>query len=141
MTAPVTGRLRAMPASRPASWWGIATPVVYGLTAFVSATMLFLVQPMFAKMILPLLGGAPAVWNTAVVFYQAVLLGGYLYSHLTTRWLGVRRQALLHGVLLFLPLLVLPIAVPRGWQPPTETNPIPWLLALLAVTVGLPFFV
>lgn len=141
MTAPVTGRLRSVPASRPAAWWGIATPVVYGLTAFVSATMLFLVQPMFAKMILPLLGGAPAVWNTAVVFYQAILLGGYLYSHLTTRWLGVRRQALLHGVLLLLPLLVLPIAVPGGWRPPTDTNPIPWLLALLAVAVGLPFFV
>jgi spermidine synthase len=103
--------------------------------------MLFLVQPMFAKMILPLLGGAPAVWNTAVVFYQAVLLGGYLYTHLSTRRLGVRRQALLHGVLLFLPLLVLPIAVPGGWNPPTASNPIPWLLALLMVAVGLPFFV
>lgn len=141
MTAPVTGRLRPVPATRPAAWLGVATPVAYGLTAFVSATMLFLVQPMFAKMILPLLGGAPAVWNTAVVFYQAVLLGGYLYAHLTTRWLGVRRQAVLHGILLFLPLLVLPIAVPSGWNPPTETNPIPWLLALLLVAVGLPFFV
>jgi hypothetical protein len=141
MTAPVTGRLRSVPASRPAAWWGVATPAVYGLTAFISATMLFLVQPMFAKMILPPLGGAPAVWNTAVVFYQAVLLAGYLYAHLSTRWLGVRRQVLLHGLLLFLPLLVLPIAVPGGWQPPTATNPIPWLLALLAVAVGLPFFV
>ncbi len=141
MTAPVTGRLRMIATPRPAAWWRVATPVVYGLTAFVSATMLFLVQPMFAKMILPLLGGAPAVWNTAVVFYQGVLLIGYLYAHLTTRLLGVRRQALLHAVLLLLPLLVLPITVPGNWQPPTATNPIPWLLALLGVTVGLPFFV
>ncbi|HEY8599524.1 MAG TPA: fused MFS/spermidine synthase [Thermomicrobiales bacterium] len=116
-------------------------PLIYGLTAFASATLLFLVQPMFARMLLPMLGGAPAVWNTALVFYQAVLLAGYLYAHLTTRWLGGRQQWLLHAALVLLPLVVLPIAVPGGWQPPTTTNPIPWLLALLTVAVGLPFFV
>lgn len=141
MTAPVTGRLRPLSTGRSAAWWHALTPIVYGLTSFVSATMLFLIQPMFAKMILPLLGGAPAVWNTAVVFYQAVLLIGYLYSHLTTRLLGVRRQALVHAVLLLVPLAVLPIAVPRGWSPPTDSTPVFWLLGLLAVAVGLPFFV
>jgi spermidine synthase len=114
---------------------------VFTLTMFVSAALLFLVQPMFARMVLPLLGGTPQVWNTAVVFYQLVLLVGYLYAHVATARLGVRRQAVLHALLLLLPLLVLPIGIPLGWTPPTEANPIPWLLALLMVAVGLPFFV
>jgi hypothetical protein len=114
--------------------------ILFGLTIFVGASLLFLVQPMFARMALPLLGGAPAVWNTAMVFYQAVLLVGYAYAHASMRWLGPRRQAGLHLLILLLPLLVLPIALPAGWTPPGETSPIPWLLALLAVAVGLPFF-
>jgi hypothetical protein len=141
MTVRVTGGAQPATAQRSAVWWQILIPVVYGLTAFASATLLFLIQPMFARMLLPLLGGAPAVWNTALVFYQAVLLAGYLYAHLTTRWLGGRRQWLVHAFLVLLPLIVLPIAVPGGWQPPTVSNPIPWLLALLTVAVGLPFFV
>jgi hypothetical protein len=115
--------------------------LLYGATIFVSATLLFLVQPMFAKMVLPLLGGAPAVWNTAMVFYQAVLLAGYAYAHAVTAWLGVRRQVVLHLLVLLVPLAVLPIGVPRGWTPPAHDNPIPWLLALMLVAVGLPFFV
>lgn len=114
---------------------------IYTLTIFVSASLLFLVQPLFARMVLPLLGGSPSVWNTTVVFYQVVLLLGYAYTHLTTRWLSVRRQALLHAVVIFLPLLVLPIGIPAGWVPPANTNPIPWLLSLLLVVVGLPYFV
>jgi hypothetical protein len=115
--------------------------LLYALTMFVGATLLFLVQPMFARMALPLLGGSPAVWNTAVLFYQAALLAGYAYAHLTTRWLGTRRQAALHAALLLLPLLALPIAVPEGWLPPTESNPVWWFLGLLLVAVGPPFFV
>jgi hypothetical protein len=114
--------------------------IVYAATIFVSATLLFVVQPMFARMVLPLLGGSPGVWNTALVFYQATLLAGYAYAHASTRWLAVRRQAAVHLALLWLPLLVLPIGVPAGWTPPAETNPIPWLLGLLSVSVGLPFF-
>jgi hypothetical protein len=114
---------------------------LFTITIFVSATLLFLVQPLFARMVLPLLGGSPAVWNTALVFYQAALLGGYGYAHLTTQWLGARRQAGLHLALLALPLLTLPLAVPAGWTPPTETNPIPALLGMMAVTVGPSFFV
>ena len=78
--------------------------ILFGATIFVGASLLFLVQPMFARMALPLLGGAPAVWNTAMVFYQAVLLAGYAYAHVTTRWLGARRQAGLHLVVLLVPL-------------------------------------
>ena len=113
---------------------------VYATTIFVTAALLFLVQPMFARMVLPLLGGSPAVWNTCLVFYQAALLAGYLYAHATTSWLGARRQAALHVGLVLLPLLVLPIGIPSGWTPPAAANPIPWLLALLAAAVGLPFF-
>jgi hypothetical protein len=116
-------------------------PLLFAITLFLSATLLFLVQPMIAKMILPLLGGTPAVWNTCMVFFQAALLAGYVYAHASTSWLGTRRQVLMHTLLLFLPFLVLPIGLARGWLPPGDANPIPWLLALLLVTVGLPFFV
>jgi hypothetical protein len=113
---------------------------LFAVTLFVSATLLFLVQPMIAKMILPSLGGTPAVWNTCMVFFQAALLGGYTYAHASTTWLGTRWQVRVHAVLLFLPFLVFPLGVASGWVPPGDANPIPWLLALLLVSVGLPFF-
>lgn len=94
---------------------------------------------MFARMALPLLGGAPAVWNTALVFYQAVLLAGYAYAHATTKWFGIGHQAALHLVVLAAALPTLPIAISRDWTPPTDA-PIPALLALLATSVGLPLF-
>ncbi|MEN9938731.1 MAG: hypothetical protein RLZZ387_5310 [Chloroflexota bacterium] len=114
---------------------------LYTLATFASATLLFVVQPLYARMVLPLLGGSPAVWNTSMLFFQAALLAGYGYAHLSTRLLGARRQAALHVALLLPPLLVLPIAVPAGWTPPATENPAPWLLALLAVAVGPPFLV
>lgn len=113
---------------------------LYAVTIFTSAALLFLVQPMFARLVLPLLGGSPAVWNTAMVFYQAALLAGYAYAHTSTAWLGARRQAAWHLLVLLLPLAVLPIAIPAGWTPPTQDNPAPWMLALMVVAVGLPFF-
>jgi hypothetical protein len=116
-------------------------PLLFALTLLTSATLLFLVQPMFAKMVLPLLGGTPAVWNTCMVFYQAALLGGYVYAHWSIRLLGSRRQAALHLTLACLPWLVLPIGVAAGWSPPSEGNPSVWLLALLSLSVGLPFLV
>lgn len=115
--------------------------LLFASTLLVSAGLLFLVQPMFAKMVLPRLGGTPAVWNTCMVFYQAVLLAGYLYAHLATRWLGTRRQAMVHLGLLLLPWLVLPIGMVSNWTPPSGENPIPWLLLLMSISVGLPFFV
>lgn len=117
------------------------TTGLFGATIFLGAALLFVVQPMFARFVLPLLGGAPAVWNTAMVFYQAALLAGYAYAHGSVRWLGVRRQAVLHVALMLVPLAVLPIVIPAGWTPPTGGNPILWLLALMTVAVGLPFFV
>jgi len=112
-------------------------------TVFVSAALLFWLQPMVAKSVLPLLGGAPAVWNTCVVFFQAVLLAGYCYAHFTTRWLGRRCQLLLHTAIVWLPLALLPLGISqetvRPW--PSATNPVPWLLSVLLVSIGLPFFV
>jgi len=112
---------------------------LFAVTLLLSATLLFAVQPMFAKMVLPLLGGTPAVWNTCMVFYQAALLAGYVYAHLSIKWLGVPRQAVLHLILMFVPWVVLPIGVAQGWTPPAEAYPVPWLLMLLTVSVGLPF--
>src|SRR6476659_4673031 len=114
---------------------------LFSATALVSALLIFWVEPLFAKLALPLLGGSPAVWNTCLMFFQAALLGGYLYAHLSTRLLGPRRQALAHVVLLALAGLTLPVAIPAGWTPPASDSVVGWLLALLAVAIGAPFLV
>jgi len=113
---------------------------VFALTLFLSAILLFLVQPMVGKMLLPLLGGTPAVWNTCMVFFQAALLGGYLYAHTLSR-LGIRWQTIVHTGVLLLPLLVLPITVHPHWLQTGERYPSLQVLALLSTSVGLPFFV
>jgi spermidine synthase len=112
----------------------------YTAAVFLSAFLLFLVQPLFGKMVLPLLGGSPAVWNTCMLFFQAALLGGYLYAHLTSSRLTLRRQATVHLVALALAALALPVSL-RGASPEGGAAPIPWLLGLMAVTVGAPFLV
>ena len=114
--------------------------VLWSSTIFLSAFLLFLIQPMMAKMILPLLGGTPAVWNTCMLFYQATLLAGYAYVHLITSRLKARRQVLIHIALLILPLLMLPIGLPEGWAPPEQPNPAWWVLLLLSVVIGPAFF-
>lgn len=114
---------------------------LFGVTIFLNALLLFAVQPMFSKMVVPLLGGAPAIWNTCLLFFEAALLAGYLYAHLTSRRLTPRMQAVLHLVLLLTALVVLPIGIPASWRnPPATSLPIGWLLALLTVALGLPFF-
>src|SRR5262245_1621125 len=113
---------------------------LYALTLFLSAFLLFAVQPMFTKSVLPLLGGSAAVWNTAVVFFQGTLLLGYGYAHLSTRFLGPKAQALAHGAVLLLGALALPLGVAAGWNPPQGETQIPWLIGLLAASIGLPFF-
>ena len=113
---------------------------LYALTLFLSAFLLFFVQPMFTKMVLPRLGGAPAVWNTAMVFFQAALLLGYAYAHLSARLLGLRRQALLHAAVLVVGLAPLPIAIGAGWTAPSGGYEVVWLIGLLGASVGLPFF-
>lgn len=117
----------------------VASPLLmFGSAIFLSAWLLFQVQPMFAKMALPLLGGAPAVWNTALVFFQAVLLLGYLYAHFLGTRLPLKLQVIVHLGVLALAFVFLPVAI--GWQQPPESTPMLWLVGLLAVSVGLPFF-
>jgi hypothetical protein len=112
---------------------------IFALAIFLSAALLFLVEPLAGKIYLPLLGGSPAVWNTCVVFFQAALLLGYLYAHLTTRFLRPRGQAFLHMAFLAGAALLLPIPIAVG-EPGTHA-PVVWLLAKLALTMGLPFLV
>jgi hypothetical protein len=115
--------------------------VLYAVTIGLSATLLFLVQPMVALMMLPRLGGAPAIWNTAVVFYQFLLLLGYLYAHIVNTRLSAGSQVFLHAVIILLSFLVLPIVLPAEWVPPTASTPLFGVLQVLFVTVGVPFFV
>src|SRR5215217_5924300 len=119
--------------------------LLFSATIFISAALLFLVEPMFAKFILPLFGSTPAVWTGSMLFFQAALLAAYLYVHATTTWLGARKQAWLHLAVVSLPLLLFllsgPLAVPsEGWAPSSQSNPIFLLLGLMLVAVGLPFF-
>jgi hypothetical protein len=118
------------------------TPLLslYVAAMLASAALLFVVQPMFARMVLPLLGGSPAVWNTALVFYQVVLLAGYSYAYAVSRWLSLPAQLILHSVVILLPFVVLPIRVPLGAAPDASGDPAVWLLGVLAIAVGLPFF-
>lgn len=109
------------------------------LTTFLGAALLFVVQPLAARTLLPVLGGSPAVWNTAMVFFQTALLAGYLWAHVSVRVAGVRRQARLHVVLALLVVLLLPVVAPAT-SPPAEASPVGWLLVALARMVG-PFVV
>ncbi|MCV9935147.1 fused MFS/spermidine synthase [Boseaceae bacterium BT-24-1] len=114
---------------------------VYAGTIFLSAFLLFGIQPMFTKLVLPRLGGSPAVWSTAMVFFQAVLLAGYAYAHWLVSRFDIRRAALIHIALMIAVLLVsLPIGIAAGFDRPPQEGQIPWLLALFATSVGLPFF-
>jgi hypothetical protein len=114
---------------------------VFALALFTSAALLFWVQPLVAKMLLPLLGGAPAVWNTCMVFFQALLLGGYAYALVISQRLSLRNQAIVHALLLLAAALVLPFRLSDRVLAllPTQSSPIVWLLSTLLVTVGPPF--
>jgi hypothetical protein len=116
------------------------TPWLYAATLFVSALLLFSIQPMFAKMVLPKLGGAPAVWSVAMVFFQTVLLGGYAYAHLLNRLLLPGRAVLLHLLLVGATAMTLPIAIAPEWGAPPLDNTALWLFGLFAASIGLPFF-
>jgi SAM-dependent methyltransferase len=116
----------------------IVRPLV-ALTLFWSAYLLFLVQPMTGRLVLPLLGGTPAVWTTCLVFFQAVLLAAYAWAHVASRW-QPRAQMPVHLLVLGGALLALPIGLDGGWEPPSSDVPVGWLLVVLAVSVGLPVF-
>src|SRR5205807_10463744 len=111
----------------------------YAITIFLSAFLPCEVQPVIAKMILPWFGGSSAVWSTCMLFFQVVLLLGYLYAHLLNK-LAPRRQALIHIVALAASLAVLPIIPNPSWKTTGLEHPSLTILALLGITVGLPYF-
>lgn len=113
---------------------------LYIITIFLSAFLLFQVQPMIAKMILPWFGGSAAVWITAMLFFQTALLGGYLYAHWSIRALKPGTQSLLHIILLGASLALLPMAPALSWKPAGDEEPILRILGLLSVSVGMPYF-
>ena len=113
----------------------------YALTIFISALLLFQVQPLVSKTILPWFGGTPAVWTTCMLFFQVLLLAGYAYAHVVSSRLARTRQVLLHLMIMAAALAVLPIIPNPGWKPDGTEAPTWRILALLAATVGLPYFV
>jgi hypothetical protein len=116
------------------------TFVVWVLTVALGSGLLFVVQPLIAKTLLPRVGGAPATWTACVLFFQAALLAGYVYAHAVGR-LAARVQLVLHAVLLLLPLALLPFSVVPDAPGAGPLAPALWLLRALALAIGLPFLV
>jgi hypothetical protein len=116
-----------------------APAALFALTVFSSATLVFLVQPMVAKLVLPLLGGSPSVWNTSQAFFQLALLAGYFYAHLLQRIPSVRGQAIVHVTMLVIAAVALPLRVNALAGPPSSDHPNLWLLAVLTLSIGAPF--
>jgi hypothetical protein len=106
---------------------------------FTAAALLFWVQPMVGKLVLPLMGGTPAVWAATLLFFQTALLLGYLYAHAIGHFLPLRAQVIVHMGVLLLATLALPIGIPAGIQPPADSMPVLWLFGLFAATVGAPY--
>src|SRR5438067_10299328 len=114
--------------------------LLYALTILVSAFLLFQVQPVIAKIILPWFGGSAAVWTTCMLFFQLVLLVGYMYAHALIRYLKPRAQMLVHTTVLGVSALVLPVYPEASWKPVGGEDPTLRILGLLAATIGLPYF-
>jgi spermidine synthase len=116
-----------------------AAPVLYAATLFVSALLLFAVQPMFTKMVLPRLGGSPSVWSVAMVAFQTFLFAGYAYAHLVARFLKPAQAAVLHLAFLALVALTLPLGIASGFSVPPDDHVMLWLVGLFAFSIGVPF--
>lgn len=117
--------------------------LIFAISLFVSSALLFWIQPMVSKMILPLLGGTPSVWTTCMLFFQILLLAGYLYSHLISKKLSLKKQVITHIGLLLLAIIFLPIGFSENVAHSLDwgSNPVFWLLGLLFVVIGFPFFI
>lgn len=116
-----------------------AAAPVFALALFSSAGLIFVLQPLFARLVTPMLGGSPQVWNTSMAFFQAALLAGYLYAHLLARVKDVRVQAIVHVAVLAIAWLVLPVHVTGLLGPPSSEHPALWLVGVLTLSVGAPF--
>jgi hypothetical protein len=114
--------------------------IVYTAAIFTSALLVFSVQPLFTKMVLPRLGGSPAVWSVAMVFFQSLLLAGYVYAHVLMQARNRVIPVAVHLVLLVIALLTLPLGIASGWGEPPGSGYAVWLLGLFMVSIGLPFF-
>src|SRR5215470_16554372 len=114
--------------------------ILFAVTILVSAFLLFQVQPVIAKIILPWFGGSAAVWTTCLLFFQVTLLLGYLYAHALCRYLNPRAQTAVHILLLLVSLLALPVFPHDSWKPSGSEDPTFRIIGLLAATVGLPYF-
>ena len=114
--------------------------MLYGATIFLSSFLLFLVQPLIARLILPWFGGSAAVWTTCMLFFQALLLAGYAYAHLLAKYSRRRIEALVHTALLVAAVVTLPISPSDAWKPSGSEEPVALILLLLGVSVGLPYF-
>src|SRR5580658_3250176 len=113
---------------------------LYAATIFLSAFLLFQVQPLIAKIILPWFGGTAAVWTAAMLFFQVSLLAGYAYAHFLIGRLNAKKQMQVHGGLLLISLAFLPILPNASWKPEMAGDPTARILILLAATIGLPYF-
>ncbi len=113
---------------------------IYIITIFLSAFLIFLIQPIMSKIILPHLGGGPSVWNISMVFYQLLLLGGYLYAHISHKLFGTKKQAAIHLILLIVSLASLPITLNLNIDIIAARQPISWLIIVLTLSIGAPFF-
>lgn len=120
-----------------ASWLRIA---VFGIAIFLSAFLIFTVQPIFTKVVLPLLGGTPAIWSVAMVVFQGLLLGGYLYAHLLIRFLPLKAAIFIHIALTCVAFSLLPFAVSPNWGEPPPHGEAVWLIGTFVQAIGLPFF-
>ena len=114
-------------------------PILFATTLFVSALLLFVIQPMFTKMVLPKLGGAPSVWSVAMVSFQGFLFIGYVYAHVMARMLTPTLAAIVHLLLLAFVAMTLPLGIAKGFSTPPADGVMLWLVALFAVSIGLPF--
>jgi hypothetical protein len=130
-----------LPGTRAASMLGGSGVVLWSYTAttFLSALLLFAIQPLFAKMVLPVLGGSPSVWAVAVFFFQAALLVGYCYAHLLIAKAPPRATGYIHLCVCAVALVCLPIGLPNGWSETPPGQPYFWQIGLFAVAIGLPF--
>ena len=120
---------------------GRGLAVAYAATIFLSAFLLFQVQPLIGKYILPWFGGSPAVWTTCMLVFQVLLFAGYAYAHLTTQYLSPRHQGYLHVALLVLALVTLPITPDPSWKPVNSDWPALKIILLTISSVGLPYFI
>ncbi len=139
MTSATLSSTSLATSEKAASEAGSGTLWLYTVTMLLSALLLFSIQPMFAKMVLPILGGSPSVWAVALAFFQGALLAGYCYAHALIRYLPAKMTGLVHLSFCLFAFLALPIALPESWQEPPQGDAYLWQFGLFAVAIGLPF--